>query len=261
MVIKILDCLERSILQRLCRRNHLDDRRHTANLRTDLADYYRNLDIDDLEALLLNLYKYEIANICDLPDLGLYPRDQVREFALSYWRGELDKNAWVKSQGFFVADEEEDEGGVEEEDGNVDEGDEYLIDLTNIEMMTLTVEETLNGEEGSDTKKCVYLFSDEKDMLYIGKCQNKTIRNRLLEHLGMGFFPAETVFDKTLQKAGKFAMNWTIQILTLEECNKIFKKFDMPLRRKLKKAENALIRFIEPKYNIQGNPNYKEPSP
>ena len=125
MVIKIIDCIERRTLRRLCRRNGLTDKRHTANLKTDLVDYYK----DDLEALLKNLYKYEIAEICDLPDLEQYPRDQVREIALRYWRGELDKKEWIESQGSSVEDEsQEDESQDDESQDDESQEDESQED-------------------------------------------------------------------------------------------------------------------------------------
>ena len=123
MVIKIIDCIERRTLRRLCRRNGLNDRKHTANLKTDLADYYK----DDLEALLQNLYKYEIAEICDLPDLEQYPRDQVREIALRYWRGELDKKEWIESQGSSVEDESQDDESQDDDEQEYDKKQEKLI--------------------------------------------------------------------------------------------------------------------------------------
>ncbi len=66
----------------------------------------------ELNALLQNLYIYEIADICDLPYLEKYRKDKVLTIALQFFRGELDKNKWKKEHGYF---DEEDDYELEEE--------------------------------------------------------------------------------------------------------------------------------------------------
>jgi hypothetical protein len=138
----------------------------------------------------------------------------------------------------------------------------------------LTIKEILEGKKGAEQiKNIVYLVYHGTDLFYIGKCEKMTLYDRFQLHIGKGHFheiikskhqqtkPPQSKFSEALQKAAEKGMDWTVDILTLDECKKIFKENNLPLCWKLKRAERALIRLFGPGYNIQSHPDHKKPLP
>jgi len=260
-VAHIINCLQKPSLIRLCQERFLNSSGNKPRLRGRLKLSFVKKPIEVLSLLSIE----ELKLICGKSELNIDGTinqliDHIMGFELCKHNKTVDENESSSGEG-----EGEDE----------DEGEGYSIDSSNEEVMKLTVKEILNGEEGSDTKNCVYLVYDGKDQLYIGKCEKMNLYDRFQLHMGKGPFyemikskqhqqfepPPQPEFSKALQKAGESALAWTVEILTLDECNKIFDEIDWPLRRKLKKAENAMIKIGKPKYNIQGHPDHVKPNP
>lgn len=127
-------------------------------------------------------------------------------------------------------------------------------------MLTTTIGDALNNHYTLREAYGVYIVRDGSTVLYVGKTERSSIVMRFQRHLGEGLDQRISLLGELILKHQPRSNRWSLEVLTLADCNAFLEQHDQMRRRKLKTAEAALIKFHRPCLNKQGNPD-PEPLP